>query len=230
MRASRHDLCLLTHHDREMRRQHFDSPLASTSAQSHAHHGHGLQQLVGRPAGVFGDFGAADLHQKLNAAPRRIDQSHQGHAQLVRHALDVNPLVGDRGFRRARPDREIVGMHRHFAALHAAKPHDGVGGIHAFKGPFAAVMAFARQRPQFPKTARIHQVIDALACIQATTGLEAGQRLSAAHGACLRTTQLQLGEFGFPLARRLKNRPLAHAAPKPKAVTKARVSDNSASR
>lgn len=61
-------------------------------------------------------------------------------------------------------------------------------------------MAFTRQCAQFAKTARIQQVLDAFACIQATAGLEAGQRLGSAHGMCLRTAQLQLSEFSLPFA------------------------------
>jgi hypothetical protein len=95
-----------------------------------------LQQFVRRPAGVLGDLGAADLHQQLDAAAGRIDQAHQRHAQLVRQALDVDPLVGDGGFGRL-PAR-MVKSSTCSATLRPsmrAGADDGVGGVDALVAP-----------------------------------------------------------------------------------------------
>jgi hypothetical protein len=230
MGPRRHHLRLLAHHHRKVRGQHLDRALPGAGAQRHADHRHGFQQLVGRPARVLGDLGAADLHQQLDAAAGRIHQADDRHAQLVRQAFDVDPLVGDRGLGRAGADREVVHVQRHLASLDAAGADDGVGRVDALEGTVAAVVALAGQAAEFAEAAVIQQGRDAFARIEPAAGLELGQGLGAAHGAGLAAAKLQFSEFRGPVARRLEGVRRAHFASSPSSATSAWVALSSSCR
>jgi hypothetical protein len=194
-----HHLGLFPHHHGEVRRQHLDGTLPCASAQRYAHHGHGFEQFVGRPAGVFGNLGAANLHQQLDAAPGGIDQPHQRKAQLVRHAFDVDPLVGNGGFGRPGADGEVIHVQADLAPVNPRRAHDGVGGVDALKGPLTAVVALACQSAQLAEAARVGQVRDAFAGIHAAGGLELGQGLGAAHGFSLAAAQCAVPPVRRPI-------------------------------
>ena len=204
MGPCRHHLRLLAHHHRKVRGQHLDRALPGAGAQSHADHRHGLQQLVGRPARVLGDLGAANLHQQLDAAAGGVDQPDDRHAQLMRQALDVDPLVGDRGLGRAGADGEVVHVQRHLASLDAPGADDGIGRVDAFEHALAAVVALAGQAAEFSEAVGIEQGRDAFARVEPAAGLEFGQGFRAAHGAGLGPALLQFSQLGGPFTGRIE--------------------------
>ena len=230
VRPGGHYLRLLAYHDGEVRGQHLDRSLPGAGAQRDTDYRHSFQQLVGRPAWVLGNLGAADLHQELDAAAGRINQAYQRHAQLVRHAFDVNPLVGNRRFRGAGADREVVHMQRHFAAINASRAHDGIGRVESLKHAITAVMALPGQATEFAKGVGVEQLRNALAGVQAPTGLEFGKRFGSAHGTRLRAAQLQFGEFLCPLTRGFKVQRRVHWASSLSSATSAWVDLSSACR
>ena len=225
-----HHLCLPAHHHREVRGQHLDRTLPRAGSERHADHRHRLEQFVGRPARVFGNLGATDLHQQLDAAAGRIHQADDGHAQLVRQALDVDPLVGDGGLGGAGADREVVHVQRHLAPLDAPGADDGIRRVDALEGAFAAVMAFAGKAAELAEAVGVQQRRDALARVQASAGLEFGQGFRATHGAGLGASLLQLGQFGAPFTRRFEFTRGAHLASSPSSVTRAWVAFSSSCR
>ena len=148
----------------------------------------------------------------------------------MRHAFDVNPFVGNRRFRGAGAYREVVHMQRHLAASYAPGANNGVGGVEPLEHTLAAVVALAGQTAEFAKGVGIEQLRNALARVQATAGLELGQRLGPAHGARLRAAQLQLAEFLRPLTGGFKLQRRAHWASSFSSATRAWVALSSACR
>ena len=121
-------------------------------------------------------------------------------------------------------------MQRHLAAGNAPGANDGVGGVKPLEHALAAVVALAGQTAEFAKRVGIEQLRNALARVQAPTGLEFGQRFGAAHGTRLRAAQLQFGEFLCPLARGLKLQRRAHWASSLSSATRVWVDLSSACR
>ena len=212
MRTGCHHLGLHAHHHRKVGGQHLERAQAYTGSQRHPDHGHSVQQFLCRPGRVLGDLGAAKLHQQFDAPAGRIHQPHQGQAQLVSHALDVNPFVGDRGLGGSSADCIIVDMQGGLAPVDMAGSDDGVRGLQCEEAPIVVVPALAGDAAELAEAAGVDQRGYAFARVHATRRAEALQRLGSSHPARRLAALRQLAQLFLPLAFGLEFG-LHHASP-----------------